>query len=260
MARKKKGKENIDEFDEDLEENEKNGSKVITILIAVFIVLIWLAIFALLIKADVGGFGSNVLRPVLKDVPVVNKILPKASDQEFFDENDTSYDSLESAVSRIKELELQLESEKEKSSDYKDTVKDLKAQIKKLKVYKEDADNLEDKIKDFDKNVVYNDNAPSIEEYQKYYAEMNPDNAEEIYRQVVEQMQYDQKVQDESDRYAKMEPAAAAQVLEIMSADDLDTVCGIISCMNKTKAALIMAQLDPATSAKITKRLTAKNE
>ena len=57
------------------EENESGGSKLVTALIAIVIILIWLAVFAFLIKMDVGGIGSKVLYPVLKDVPVVNKIL-----------------------------------------------------------------------------------------------------------------------------------------------------------------------------------------
>ena len=63
------------------DDNEGSGSKVVTALIAIVIVLIWLAVFAFLIKLDVGGIGSNVLYPVLKDVPVVNKILPAPSEE-----------------------------------------------------------------------------------------------------------------------------------------------------------------------------------
>lgn len=36
----------------------------------------WLIIMALLVKLDVGGFGSTVLAPILKDVPYINRILP----------------------------------------------------------------------------------------------------------------------------------------------------------------------------------------
>ena len=36
------------------------------------------SILCLLIKLDVGGFGSGVLAPAFKDVPVINKILPEA--------------------------------------------------------------------------------------------------------------------------------------------------------------------------------------
>ena len=64
------------------QEQESKGSKAVTALIAIIIILIWLAVFAFLIKLDVGGIGSNVLYPVLKDVPVINKILPDASEEQ----------------------------------------------------------------------------------------------------------------------------------------------------------------------------------
>ena len=52
---------------------EKKSNKLVIILVTILIVLIWLAIFVLLVKLDVGGFGSKVLYPVLKDVPVINR-------------------------------------------------------------------------------------------------------------------------------------------------------------------------------------------
>ena len=71
MAKKDKNKENKVSTD------ESTGSKIVTVLIVLVIVVIWLAIFGVLIKLDVGNFGSEVLYPVLKDVPVVNMILPE---------------------------------------------------------------------------------------------------------------------------------------------------------------------------------------
>ena len=59
------------------EKGENSGSnKGVGILIGVLIVITWLSVMCLLIKCDVGGFGSRVLRPVFKDVPMINKILP----------------------------------------------------------------------------------------------------------------------------------------------------------------------------------------
>ena len=58
------------------------NNKGIGILLGIMIVITWLSVMCLLIKCDVGGFGSKVLRPVLKDIPVINKILPDASDEE----------------------------------------------------------------------------------------------------------------------------------------------------------------------------------
>ena len=66
MARKDKNKS-----------TEKESSKIMTVIIALLIAIIWFAIFGFLIKLDVGGFGSlGVLRPIIKDVPIINKILP----------------------------------------------------------------------------------------------------------------------------------------------------------------------------------------
>ena len=79
----------------------KQGNKVLTIIVAILIVIIWLAIFGLLIKMDVGGFGSGVLRPILKDVPVVNLILPKNDEQQQAGDKDYPYKTLDEAVARI---------------------------------------------------------------------------------------------------------------------------------------------------------------
>lgn len=257
MAKKNKNVDVETEFDE---QEEKKGSRFLTVIIIIAIILIWLGLFALAVKLDIGGFGSGVLRPILKDVPVINKILPEYTDEEFFEEYDTEYSTLESAVARIKELELKLaDSENQDSSD-SETIEDLKAEIARLQVYEDEYQKFQDRVKAFDENVVFAEEAPSIEEYYTYYSEIQPENAEEIYRQVVEQMQYDAKIEAEAKRYAKMDAAAAAAVLEIMCSDDLDTVCGIISSMGTQNAAAIMAELDPATAAKITKNLTTIDE
>ena len=66
-------------------EGEGIGSKIGTAVIIVLIVIIWLAIFALLIKMDIGGMGTK-LRPLIKDVPVLNLILPDVSDDVLINE------------------------------------------------------------------------------------------------------------------------------------------------------------------------------
>ena len=84
------------------EKGENSGSnKGVGILIGVLIVITWLSVMCLLIKCDVGGFGSRVLRPVFKDVPMINKILPDASDEEVAIESDYPYTNLEDALKHI---------------------------------------------------------------------------------------------------------------------------------------------------------------
>ena len=76
-AKEKKKAEKGNSVDDEEEEEEKGSGKIVLFLVTLLIIAIWLGIIALLIKTDVGGFGSSVLYPVLKDVPYVNKILPK---------------------------------------------------------------------------------------------------------------------------------------------------------------------------------------
>ena len=47
---------------DDVGVEEKKGNKLVSILIGILIILVWLVIFAALIKFDVGGFGSSVMR------------------------------------------------------------------------------------------------------------------------------------------------------------------------------------------------------
>ena len=144
------------------QEQESKGSKAVTALIAIIIILIWLAVFAFLIKLDVGGIGSNVLYPVLKDVPVINKILPEASEEQQASEGNYKYNTLKSANERIAELEKRLESETGTTTANSDYIAELEAEVRKLQRYKDDQDAFEKRVARFDERVVFNNNAPDI--------------------------------------------------------------------------------------------------
>jgi flagellar motility protein MotE (MotC chaperone) len=232
----------------------KDSNKILTILIALMIVIIWLAIFAILIKLDVGGFGSGVLRPILKDVPLINKILPDVSDEQLASENDYEYSSLPEAIAKIKELEAQIDELTKNNNDGSSKEADLLAEIDRLKVFEENQKTFEAQKKEFDKNVVFADAAPDIEEYKKYYEEIDPTNAEEIYRQVIEQLQYSDAIIEKADIYKSMDPKAAAQILETMTAD-IGSVSQILLSMKPKESAAILAEMDSVMAAKITKKM-----
>lgn len=70
------------------------------VLVTILIIAIWLGIFAVFVKADVGGFGSTVLAPALKDVPVLSKILPDSGNITASESTETAgYTNLDDAVS-----------------------------------------------------------------------------------------------------------------------------------------------------------------
>lgn len=251
MPRRKKGDAALDG-----QENESGGNKVVTALIAVVIILIWLAVFAFLIKLDVGGIGSNVLYPVLKDVPVVNKILPDASEEQQASEGNYKYNTLRSANDRINELENRLESETGTTTANSDYIAELEAEVKKLQKYKDDQDAFEKRIQDFDEKVVFTDNAPDISEYRTYYEGIEPANAEKIYKQVLNELQYSEKAEELGAQYANMDPGSAARILTEMS-EDLDLVCDILENMKEDQAAAILQNMDSNYAAQITKKIAA---
>lgn len=111
----------------DGEEDEIKGGGLAVAVVVMLIVLVWLAIFALVVKTDVGGFGSSVLYPVLKDVPVVNKILPKSKEYAKED-SQYSYKTTGDAIKRIKELEKELKEAKKKTGANDAKLADLEAQ------------------------------------------------------------------------------------------------------------------------------------
>lgn len=240
-----------DTFDDEEDEGSKKKNKMMTSLIAVFIVIIWIAIFALLVKLDVGGFGSSVLYPVLKDVPVINKILPNVDGSEMSSQSGDTYSTLQEAIDRINELENEIAIYKENADENAEKISSLTAELSRLQVYEKNQSSFEQLKRKFDEQVVYNENALELSEYVKWYEEMDPDNAAEIYRQVLEQLEKDQVIQDLADYYASMKPAAAAAIFEEMTGD-MEKVAHILSSMKSEKAASILAAMDSTLAAKLT--------
>lgn len=255
MAKKDRDKEKEIDKEENKElDEEKEGGKGVLALVTVLIIIIWLGIIAILIKTDVGGFGSTVLYPILKDVPYINKILPnQESTQGAYETADTQYQysSLDDAVNRIKELELQLDEAQNKKKKDKQTIKDLKKQIKDLSSYKKDQAAFEKEKEKFYEEVVFSDEAPDINEYKTYYESIDPENAEVLYKQVVEQITYDDEVQDYAKTYSQMKPKEAAAIFDTMT-DNLGLVSDILMCMGAQARADILGKMNAETAAKLT--------
>ncbi len=237
----------------------KEGSKLLTVIIALLIVIIWLTIFGALIKLDIGGFGSGILRPLLKDVPVINMILPDVSDAQIAEENGYEYTSLAEAVARIKELEAAIAQMEDDSSGGDEANAELQAEIDRLKVFEENQLAFEERVREYDKNVVFGKEAPDINEYKVYYEAVNPTTAEEIYRQVIEQLQYSDAILEKANIYKSMDPKAAARILETMTAD-VEAVAQILLSMKPKESAAILAEMDNVVAAKITKKMLDMDE
>ena len=251
---KKEAKKNGEVIEED-EESLGIGGRIIMGFVVLLIILIWLVIFAFLVKMDVGGFGSTVLFPVLKDVPYVNRILPGI--EEYIPEEaeeELPYDTVEEAVERIKELETEIEALKSEGTANSDYIAELEAASAELAQYKANEAAFEEEKEKFYEEVVFSDNAPDINEYKTYYESIEPENAETIYRQVVSQLQTDEEIEDYVKTYSSMKAKNAAAIFDTMT-DDFDLVCEILQAMDAATRSDILAAMDEENAAILTEMM-----
>ena len=163
------------------------------------------------------------------------------------------------AVNRIKELELLVDSLNAENEEYKTLNVELQAEVDRLRVFEDNQLAFEERVKDFEKNVVFNSKAPEIEEYKKYYEEINPANAEEIYRLVIESLKYDEAIEEKAKILKTMKPSQAAAVLEEMTAD-VEWIAKVLLTMKPEESAGILNKMDQLFAAKLFKKMSDMDE
>ena len=234
-------------------DDEDEGFLPSVLLIVILIVIIWIAILALLIKLDIGGFGSGVLRPILKDIPVISKILPEPTEME---EYKGEFDNLPDALAEIERLNKQIEQLKADAAKGDDgeseEIKALKEEIIRLRTFEDSQVEFQKLKTEFYEEVVFSDKAPDIEQYKAYYEEIDPDNAEYLYKQVVQQIETDKIMDEYVKAYSEMKPKQAAAIFNEMG-DNLDLVAKILGHMDTAPRAKILQAMDKDLASRLTK-------
>ena len=234
---------------------EDGGNGLVTFFATLLIVVLWIAIVCVVIKMDIGGFGSSVLTPILKDVPVVNKILPSTSPTGTGTTEQDSYggyESVEEAVAYIRQLELELEQEQTSSKAKEAENEALRAEVVRLKEFEARQEEFQRISTEFYEEVVYSDKGPGLDAYMKYYESMYPSVAEYLYKQGLVQQQKNTELEEYVKTYASMKPKEAAKVFENMT-NELDLVADILGGMSVEERAAIMNVMDAELAAKLTK-------
>lgn len=254
--RKKEAKRRARELETQQRELDEqiDGNSVSVAIVTLFIIVIWLGILVLLVKMDVGGFGSNVLTPIFKDVPVVNMILPSESATETTKKEETygGYSSLKEAVEQIKKLELQLDQVQSSNTTYVEQIEALKAEVKRLKTFEDNQVAFQEIKEEFYEEVVYAENGPGADEYQKYYEEMDPATAEQLYKQVIQSEAVDKQMKEYATTFSNMQASEAAAILGAMT-DNLELAAQILETLSAEDRGAIMGAMDASVAARITK-------
>ena len=249
---KKKAKE-LESQERELDE-QIDGSSASVVIVTLFIILIWLGILVLLVKMDVGGFGSNVLTPILKDVPVINKILPSESTTETTKNEEAygGYNSLKDAVEQIKTLEKQLDQAQSTNATYAEQIDTLKTEVQRLKTFEDNQVEFQKIKEQFYEEVVYAENEPGADEYRQYYEEMDPTTAEALYKQVIQTEAADKQMQEYANTFSNMQASEAAAILGNMT-DNLDLAASILKNLDVSTRGAILGAMDSAIAARIVK-------
>lgn len=241
----------ISKQESELDDDSDSGTGS-AILVTFFIILIWIAILGLLIKLDVGGFGSNVLRPFLKDVPVLSWLLPEDHETETTDEEAYGgYTSLRDAVDQILILEQQLEQLQTVNSADAEELERLRAEVARLQSFEDSLLEFERIKNEFYQEVVYAANGPGIDAYIKYYESMDPTTAEAIYARVIAEQAQDLELSEYASTYSAMKPKNAAAVLE--ATNDLELVAKILGQLGTDERGAIMDVMTPEFAARLTR-------
>lgn len=255
MAKKKKDKVKDILGDVTFGENEpKSGSKTATIIVTVLIIVIWLGIFAAMIKFDVMGFGSEVMAPVIKDVPVLNKLLPDSVNEE---KDDIPYKSIAECAAYIKELENEIATYQQAGTEKDTKIADLQAEVNRLKKFEENQKEFEELKAKFYEEVVFGENAISTEEYIKYYEAIDKENADLLYQRAIEKYAYDEVIKSRAKYYSSMDPKNAAAIFCEMTGD-MDIVVALLNSMSAGESGAIIGEIskiDATYAAKLTKKL-----
>lgn len=248
---KRRAKE-IAKQEEALSDDEEGGG-LATFGATLLVVALWIAVICVIIKLDIGGFGSSVLTPILKDVPVVNRILPgnsltETTDQEAYG----GYTSLKDAVDQLAALELELEQVQNASKVKDEELDKLKAEVLRLQEFEEKQVEFQRIRQEFGEEVLYAEKGPGVEEYVKYYEALDPTTAEALYKQAVIQLQESQEIEDYAAAYSSMKPKQAAAIFESMT-DNLNLAARILGVMSAEDRGAILGVMDSDVAAKLTK-------
>ena len=253
-AQKKEARQRAREISDQEEELDGEPGGLPVFLVTALIVAVWVAILCVLVKLDVGGVGTNVLKPLLKDVPVVNKILPNEQKREEEEDEYSAYDSVEDAVQQIKQLEQELQMAQEQNLAYADEIGKLKEENSRLQNFEDNQLEFERLKNEFYEEVVYAENGPGVEAYQKYYQSMDPATAEYLYQQTLQETSSSKEINDYVAAYSSMKAKEAAAIFDTMTSD-LDLVAKILKAMSAEDRAKILEQMNEENAARLTKMM-----
>ncbi len=221
------------------------GKKIISIVLKALILLIVLFIISfVIVKNNLFGLKNSPLRNVLMNVPYINQLL--------IDEEIEEGKGREELLLENNEYEIKIQSLQEQLQTSLTKVDNLQLEIDRLSQLEEDYLSFIEEKEAFDLEVASGDKV----NYANYYSSIYPENAEDIYRQIVSDIKTDEEAKRYISRFESLNASSCAKILEELVFTDLDLVVNIIDGMAVDKSAEVLEKMDSTNSSTILKRLT----
>lgn len=246
-------------------ELQEKGSALSIIIGIIISILVLIAALIALIRLDIADIGTNYAYPILKDIPVLNMILPNVVEEVSADAEMTdatyAFETVDEAVERLKVTETLLKDKEVMTQNLQEQIELLQVENARLKVFEENQLLFDERKKEFDKMVVLGEGVPDISNFRVFYQEMKPDNAAEIYAEVIKKEAYNQEIVNIAQMYQGMKPASAAAILTKMTttSSKMKMVVQILEDIDSEQQGAILSAMDTKTAAKITEYLFPTN-
>ncbi len=242
---KKEAKKEAKEAKKEKKKKKKGKGIFKLIFTLILLTVIFIVASFFIVSNNIFGLSEGPLNDILMKVPYVNELLSDGTEGE---ESKSRADLLfENSTYESEIVKLNSEIEMLNSE-----ITELELELERLTELEDDYLTFRQQKEEFDLSVANNDPI----NYAEYYAEMYPENAEEIYSNIIQNIEADENVKRYISRFEALDAGTTAEILEELIYTDLNLVVDIIDNMSISKSAEVLENMESANSSTILKRLT----
>lgn len=198
-----------------------------------------------IILVGIGFIFRTSLIDLMKDVPVINKLLPYEQENE----EEISKEDLLSQYEAQKQELLVLQ---EKINSLEEVNKDLETRNRVLKEYESNYEAFLEQKTTWDQSIAESNPELFIQQFEQIY----PETAAELYQTLKSQELYTKEQQNLAKTVGDMEEDQAARALEVLLTTDDQLVRMIMQEMKEDKKSLILSSMTSDAAAKVIKLIS----
>ncbi len=216
------------------------------------IIPIIIGVIAVTFLVAVIGFNAFDLRNkylggLLSNIPIVNNLVE-------IDETSSSPNAKLSSnelQAKIAQLETQLKQSEEDNKELRDKNILYLDELTRLQGIEAQQEDFKNQKAEFDRLIAEND--PNA--FAKFYKDMNPENAELLYKEAVVSVQQSKDFKKYVSTVEAMNAQEAATMLEQLIKTDMKLVVSVLSSINNEQSGAILASMEAKNAASVYKQM-----